>query len=123
MRLIIASALSLILAAPATAAVVGSSNFGGFNGPATVVEVDTVAKALQANDEAPVILEGRIISAGPKRDGYVFQDSTGQITIALEGKLFQGRTVTPEHTVRIYGEVETKHSRDSEIDVERFEIL
>ena len=33
------------------------------------------------------------------------------------------RTVTPEHTVRIYGEVETKHSRDSEIEVERFEIL
>ena len=67
--------------------------------------------------------KGRIISAGPKRDGYVFQDSTGQITIALEGKLFQGRTVTPEHTVRIYGEVEAKHSRDSEIEVERFEIL
>ena len=123
MRIIIASALSLILAAPASAAFVGSSNFGGFQGPDTVVNVDTVAKALQANDEAPVVLEGRIISAGPKRDGYVFEDSTGKINIALEGKLFQGRTVTPAHTVRIYGEVDTKHSRDSEVEVERFEIL
>jgi len=123
MRIIIASALSLILAAPASAAFVGSSHFGGFQGPDTVVNVDTVAKALQANDEAPVVLEGRIISAGPKRDGYVFEDSTGKINIALEGKLFQGRTVTPAHTVRIYGEVDTKHSRDSEVEVERFEIL
>jgi len=123
MRIIIASALSLILAAPASAAFVGSSHFGGFQGPDTVINVDTVAKALQANDEAPVVLEGRIISAGPKRDGYVFEDSTGKINIALEGKLFQGRTVTPAHTVRIYGEVDTKHSRDSEVEVERFEIL
>ena len=123
MRIIIASALSLILAAPASAAFVGSSYFGGFQGPDTVINVDTVAKALQANDEAPVVLEGRIISAGPKRDGYVFEDSTGKINIALEGKLFQGRTVTPAHTVRIYGEVDTKHSRDSEVEVERFEIL
>ena len=123
MRLIIASALTLILTAPASAAIVGSSNFGGFKGPDTAVDVDTVAKALQAKDEAPVILEGNIISAGPKRDGYVFQDSTGKITIALEGKLFQGRTVTPEHTVRIYGEVEAKQSRASEVEVERFEIL
>ena len=123
MRIIIASALTLILAAPASAAFVGSSHFGGFQGPDTVINVDTVAKALQANDEAPVILEGRIISAGPKRDGYVFEDSTGKINIALEGKLFQGRTVTPAHTVRIYGEVDTKHSRDSEVEVERFEIL
>ena len=30
---------------------------------------------------------------------------------------------TPENTVRIYGEVDTKHSRASEVDVERFEIL
>ena len=69
------------------------------------------------------MLEGRIISAGPKRNGYVFQDSTGSIVIDLEGKLFHGRTVTPENTVRIYGEVDTKHSRASEVDVERFEIL
>ena len=123
MRIIIASALTLILAAPASAAFVGSSHFGGFQGPDTVINIDTVAKALQANDEAPVVLEGRIISAGPKRDGYVFEDSTGKINIALEGKLFQGRTVTPAHTVRIYGEVDTKHSRDSEVEVERFEIL
>ena len=123
MRLIIASALTLILTAPASAAIVGSSNFGGFKGPDTAVDVDTVAKALQAKDESPVILEGNIISAGPKRDGYVFQDSTGKITIALEGRLFQGRTVTPEHTVRIYGEVDAKQSRDSEVEVERFELL
>ena len=48
MRLIIASALTLILAAPASAAVVGSSHFGGFKGPDTVVDVDTVEKALRA---------------------------------------------------------------------------
>ncbi|MBQ4615893.1 MAG: NirD/YgiW/YdeI family stress tolerance protein [Mailhella sp.] len=123
MRLVIASALTLLLVSPASAALVTVAQFGGFKGPNTVVEVDTVAKALKAGDEAPCVLEGKIISAGPKRDGYVFQDATGKITVELDGKLFQGRTVTPENVIRIYGEVETKHSRDSEVDVEWFEII
>ena len=68
-------------------------------------------------------IEGKIISAGPKRDGYVFEDATGKITIELDAKLFQGRTVTPENKVRLYGEVDTKTSRPSEVDVEWFEVL
>lgn len=123
MRLIIASALVLLLSAPASAAFVTVAQFGGFKGPNTVVEVDTVAKALKASDEAPCVLEGKIISAGPKRDGYVFEDATGKITIELDAKLFQGRTVTPENKVRLYGEVDTKTSRPSEVDVEWFEVL
>ena len=123
MRLIIASALTLLLVSPASAAFVSVAQFGGFKGPSTVVEVNTVAKALKASDEAPCVLEGNIISAGPKRDGYVFNDATGNINIEIDAKLFQGRTVTPENTVRIYGEVESKLSRASEVDVEWFEIV
>jgi len=123
MRLIIASALTLVLSVPASAAFVPNAQFGGFRGPSAQINVDTVAKALEAHDEAPCVLEGRIVSTAPKRSGYLFQDKTGQIVIELQDKLFQGRIVTPENTIRIYGEVETKHSRASEVDVERFEIL
>ena len=123
MRFIIAAALSLCLVSPASAALVTVAQFGGFKGPNTVVEVDTVAKALKASDEAPCVLEGKIVSAGPKRNGYVFEDATGKISIELDAKLFQGRTVTPENKVRLYGEVDAKQTRASEVDVEWFEVL
>lgn len=126
MRLLIASALTLILAAPASAAFEGpasSAQPGGFKGPGAAAAADTVAKALEARDESPVVLEGRILSAGPEDEEYVFQDSTGKIVVEIDDDLFHGRTVTPENTVRIWGEVDTKFGRDSEIEVDQFEIV
>ena len=127
MRLLIASALTLLLAAPASAAFVGGpaapAQQGGFKGPGAQTAVDTVAKALKAKDETPVVLEGRILSAGPEREEYVFQDATGKIVIELDDELFHGRTVTPGNVVRIWGEVDTKLARDSEVEVDRFDIV
>lgn len=127
MRLLIASALTLLLAVPASAAFEGGpaapAQQGGFKGPGAQTAVDTVAKALKAKDETPVVLEGRILSAGPEREEYVFQDATGKIVIELDEELFHGRTVTPENVVRIWGEVDTKLARDSEVEVDRFDIV
>jgi uncharacterized protein (TIGR00156 family) len=126
MRILIASALTLILAAPAFAAFEGpvsSAQSGSFKGPGAVAAADTVAKALKARDESPVVLEGRILSAAKEHEEYVFQDRTGKIIIELDDDLFQGRTVTPENTIRIWGEVDTKLGRDSEVEVDRFEIV
>jgi len=125
MRIIIASALVLLLSAPALAAFEGGPKApdGGFKGPAVKAEVDTVAKALKARDESPCVLEGRILSAGPEHEEYVFQDATGKLIIELDDELFQGRTVTPENVIRIWGEVDTKFGRDSEVEVDRFEIV
>jgi len=127
MRLLIASALTLLLVAPASAAFEGGpaapAQQGGFKGPGAQTAVDTVDKALKAKDETPVVLEGRILSAGPEREEYVFQDATGKIVIELDDELFHGRTVTPGNVVRIWGEVDTKLARDSEVEVDRFDIV
>jgi uncharacterized protein (TIGR00156 family) len=127
MRILLASALALLLATPAVAAFEAGSaapaQAGGFQGPGVKTAVNTVAKALKAADESPVMLEGRIISAGPEREGYVFQDSTGKIVIEIDDDLFHGRTVTPENTIRLWGEVDTKLARDSEVEVDRFDIV
>ena len=126
MRILIASALALVLAAPAFAAFEGpasSTQPGSFKGPGAVAAADTVAKALEARDESPVVLEGRIVSAAKEHEEYVFQDKTGKIIIELDDELFHGRTVTPENTIRIWGEVDTKFGRDSEVEVDRFEIV
>ena len=126
MRILIASAITLVLAAPAFAAFEGpaaTAQPGSFKGPGAVAAVDTVAKALEARDESPVVLEGRIVSAAKEHEEYVFQDRTGKIIIELDDELFHGRTVTPENTIRIWGEVDTKFGRDSEVEVDRFEIV
>ena len=127
MRILIASALTLVLATPAFAAFESGSaapaQAGGFQGPGAAASVDTVAKALKAQDESPAVLEGRILSAAKEREEYVFQDKTGKIIIELDDDLFHGRTVTPENTIRIWGEVDTKFGRDSEVEVDRFEIV
>ena len=127
MRILIASALALLLAAPAYAAFEGGSaapaQAGGFKGPGAAITVDTVAKALKAKDESPAMLEGRILSAGPKHEEYVFEDATGKIVIEIDDDLFHGRTVTPENVIRIWGEVDTKLAGDSEVEVDRFDII
>ena len=127
MRILMASALALLLATPAIAAFeagpAASAQAGGFKGPGAATAVDTVAKALKAKDEAPVTLEGRIISAGPKHEEYVFQDDTGKILIEIDDGLFHGRTVTPENVIRIWGEVDTNLTRESEVEVDRFDIV
>ena len=53
----------------------------------------------------------------------MFQDSTGKIVIELDDDLFHGRTVTPENVIRIWGEVDTKLARDSEVEVDKFDIV
>ena len=127
MRILLASALAFLLATPAIAAFeagpAAPAQAGGFKGPGAKSAVDTVAKALKAADESPVMLEGRILSAGPEHEEYVFQDNTGKIVIEIDDDLFHGRTVTPENTIRIWGEVDTKLARDSEVEVDRFDIV
>ena len=127
MRFLMASALTFVLAAPAFAAFESGAAApvqpGGFQGPGAQAAVDTVAKALKARDEAPCVLEGRILSTGPEREEYVFQDATGKIIIELDDDLFHGRTVTPENVIRIWGEVDTKFAGDSEVEVDKFDIV
>lgn len=129
MRLFLTFLLVLCLAAPACAAgfqgpTTGTSGQGGFQGPTSGTGVDTVAKALKARDDAPVVLTGNILSrmAGSD-DKYMFRDATGDILVEIDHEVFAGRNVTPANTVRLSGEVDNDLLKPIKIDVKVMEIL
>ena len=97
---------------------------GGFEGPTTAAGVTSAAQAKKSRDDTAAVLTGNIVSrVAGKDDKYVFRDSTGEITVEIDDKYFAGRTVRPENTVRISGEVEKELFEEAEIDVKRLEIL
>lgn len=125
MRYLISFMLALLLAVPAYAASDGSnSGMGGFQGPTSGVQADTVKKALDASDDTPVMLTGTIMErqAGSD-DKYLFKDSTGQVVVDIDQKVFAGRTVTPQTRVRLSGKVDKDLMGPTEIDVKVLEIL
>ncbi|HJA78904.1 NirD/YgiW/YdeI family stress tolerance protein [uncultured Desulfovibrio sp.] len=120
-----ALALVVGLSTPALAAYNGpSSGYGGFQGPTATVETNTVAKALKAWDDSPVVLTGNIVQrmAGSD-DKYMFRDATGQIIVDIDYELFWGKTVTPNNTVRISGEVDKDMFEPTKIDVKLLEVI
>lgn len=124
-HLLPALALVVGLSTPALAAYNGpSSGYGGFQGPTATVETDTVAKALKAWDDAPVVLTGHIVQrmAGSD-DKYMFRDATGQVIVDIDHELFWGKTVTPDNTVRLSGEVDKDMFEPTKIDVKLLEVI
>ena len=97
---------------------------GGFQGPTTGVGATTVQQALKARDDTAVVLTGTITSrVAGSDDKYMFRDSTGEILVDIDHKVFAGRTVTPQNTVRISGEVDKEMLEATKIDVKMLEIV
>lgn len=116
MRFLMPLTLVLLLATS------GWTATGGFQGPGSEAPVNTVAQAKTAWDDTPVELTGHIVRrAAGSHEHYLFRDSTGEIVLDIDDKLFMGRTFTPEMTVRVYGEVD-KELVGTKIDVKSFEI-
>lgn len=95
---------------------------GGFEGPgAPAVAPVTVEQALSMNDDAVVVLEGKIInSLGDEK--YTFQDKTGEIIIEIDDEDWHGVKVTPDNTVEIRGEIDKDPGETTKIDVKSFSI-
>ncbi len=124
MRILLTALLALLLSVPAQAAFVDGQNaktMGGFSGSGQNNEC-TVKQAKNMRDDSPVTLTGKIVQR-IKGDKYLFRDATGEITIDIDDEDFRGLTVTPDNTVRIYGEVDKDFGRNSEIDVKSLQIL
>jgi uncharacterized protein (TIGR00156 family) len=51
-------------------------------------------------------------------EDYLFQDSTGTITVEIDDKRWMGQVVGPSDTVEIYGKVD-KDWNKVEVDVKR----
>ena len=89
----------------------------GFFDEATAVK--TVEAAKQAQDDAPMMIEGKIVKQIGKND-YVFQDATGEIEIEVSKRAWNGQQVSPSDTIVIYGKVDKEWNK-TELDVKRIE--
>ena len=87
---------------------------GGFVGGRD--NIVTVAQAREMRDDAYVVLQGNIIQRMGD-DKYLFEDTTGSITVEIDKKDWNGATVTPNDTVKLYGEVD-RGLMSAEIDVD-----
>lgn len=87
----------------------------GYTGPTAS---QTVKQVLEMRDDAPVVMEGKIIRflGGEK---YEFVDKTGSVTIEIDDDYtWEGQSVGPDDTVIIYGEVD-RDFKDFKVDVDR----
>ena len=127
MKRLFALVLAATLAAPTIAAGFqgpNSAQGGGFQGPTTGIEADTVAKAQKSWDDARVVLSGTITQRVAGSDGiYSFMDTTGEMIVEIDFELFAGRTVTPQNKVRLSGKVDKDFMESPKVDVKVLEIL
>ena len=79
--------------------------------------VKTVADALKANDDTPVILEGQIVKQLDS-DEFTFKDATGEIQIDVSKRAWNGQTITPQDTIQIRGKVDNEWNK-TEVDVKQ----
>lgn len=76
---------------------------GGFVGGAETIV--TVKQVNEMRDDVPVIVKGHIVQRmGDEK--YLFEDSTGSITVEIDDDNWRGQTVMPTDTVKLYGEVD-----------------
>lgn len=87
---------------------------GGFVGGNEIIV--TVSQVKEMRDDTPVIIQGRIVQRmGDEK--YLFEDSTGSVTVEIDRKDWRGQTVTPSDTVKLYGEVDSGMFK-TEVDVD-----
>ena len=93
---------------------------GGFQGPGA--ELTTVQATLNMKDDANVRLVGHIEkSLGDEK--YMFKDNTGEIIVEIDNDLWQGRTVTPNDSIEINGDVDKEWGDKTKIDVDSLKML
>lgn len=99
MKRLFALVLAATLAAPTIAAGFqgpNSAQGGGFQGPTTGIEADTVAKAQKSWDDARVVLTGNITQriAGSD-DKYIFKDTTGEMIVEIISNFSRAEPLHP----------------------------
>ena len=82
----------------------------------------TVSQALTLPHKTPVILTGTIVE-GIGREKYTFRDSTGEIIVEIERKVWRGLSVSPSDTVEISGKLEKELFKKPKIEVKAIRIL
>lgn len=97
---------------PATTPDAATSKGGFVSGAETIA---TVKQVMEMRDDVPVIVKGNIV----QRMGdemYLFEDGTGTIRVEIDDDEWRGQTITPNDTVKLYGEVD-RGIFNTEIDI------
>ncbi len=90
---------------------------GGFAGGTETIVTTTAVEEMR--DDTPVVMQGQIIQRlGDEK--YLFKDSADSITVEIDDDDWRGITVTPQDTIKIYGEVD-RGLWNTEIDVNYIE--
>lgn len=108
--------LALLLPLISTAALASS-----YTGPGAVAQVTTVAAALDAADDTPVLLQGQIVKR-LQDELYEFKDASGSINVEIDDEHWPAQAVSETATVKISGEVD-RDLTSREIDVEYLELV
>ncbi|MCK3655293.1 hypothetical protein A4G19_05835 [Pasteurellaceae bacterium Macca] len=81
--------------------------------------VSKVSEISSMKDDQFIVLQGNIVNQVGK-DDFLFRDASGEITVEIERKAWQGQEITPADTVKLYGEVDKSWNK-TEIDIKRVE--
>ena len=78
--------------------------------------ISTVKQVNEMRNDVPVIVVGNLVQRmGDEK--YLFEDSTGSMTVEIDDDAWRGQTVTPSDIVKLYGEVDRGIFK-TEIDVD-----
>lgn len=104
---------------PDAAPVKNTNPKGGFvSGEEVIV---TVKQVNEMRDDVPVIMKGKIIQRKGS-EKFLFEDSTGSITVEIDDDDWRGQTITPTDSVKLYGDVD-RGIFSTEVDVDYIEKL
>ncbi|WP_339080831.1 NirD/YgiW/YdeI family stress tolerance protein [Pseudomonas sp. TMP9] len=109
--------LALLLAPLFSTAVMAT----GYTGPGATAQVTTVAAALDAADDTPVVLQGQIVKR-LQDELYEFKDASGTIHVEIDDEHWPAQAVSEKAMVKITGEVD-RDLTSREVDVEHLEII
>ncbi|MCY1511182.1 Protein YgiW [compost metagenome] len=102
-----------LLAAPLFSTAVMASSY---TGPGAASQINTVAAALEAADDATVVLQGQIVRR-VKGDIYEFKDATGTMKVEIDDEDWPPMSIGEKDTVKLTGEVD-RDLMGREVDVE-----
>jgi uncharacterized protein (TIGR00156 family) len=93
----------------------------GYTGPGAIAPVGTVAAALDAADDTPVVLQGQIVKR-VQDELYEFKDATGTLQVEIDNEDWPAQAVAEQAMVKLTGEVD-RDLTSREIDVDSVELI
>jgi uncharacterized protein (TIGR00156 family) len=93
-----------------------------FTGPTATGRTSTVEEARNARVDTYVTVTGNIVSH-LRENYYTFRDSTGDIRVEIESRVWRNREIGPDTTVQLLAEVDRNAAGTVYLWVESLEIV